>query len=76
MENEVSVNTAIYGSYITNPIILSGFSFFEKDTLLQQYNNYQAKAGSYLSQYTNGKSRYSFSPQIEVSLPVNFRICA
>lgn len=72
MENEVSVNTAIYGSYITNPIILSGFSFFEKDTLLQQYNNYQAKAGSYLSKYTNGKSRYSFSPQIEVSLPVNF----
>jgi hypothetical protein len=72
MENELSVNTAILGSYITNPIILSGFSFFEKDTLLQQYNNYQAKAGSYLSQYTNGESRYYFSPQIEVSLPVNF----
>jgi hypothetical protein len=72
MENELSVNTAIRGSYITNPIGLNGFVFFKKDTLLQQYNNYLAKAGSYLSQYRNGESRYYFMPQIEISLPLNF----
>lgn len=72
MENEISVNTAITGSYTTNPISLNGFTFFSKDTVLQQYNNYQAKAGSYLSQYRNGESRYNFSSQIETSLPVNF----
>jgi len=72
MENEISVNTAITGSYTTNPISLNGFTFFKNDTILQQYNNYQAKAGSYLSQYRNGESRYNFSPQMEVSLPVNF----
>lgn len=72
MENEISVSTSITGSYITNPISLNGFIFFNKDTVLQQYNNYLAKAGSYLSQYRNGQNRYYFMPKIDVSLPVNF----
>ncbi len=72
MENDICVNTSITSSYTTNPISLNGFTFFKKDTILQQYNNYLAKAGSYLSLYKNGESRYHFSPQLEVSLPVNF----
>lgn len=72
MENDLSVNLSLKGSYITNPISMNGFEFFSKDTVLQSYNNFLAKAGSYVSHYSNGNSRYYFMPELEISLPVNF----
>ncbi len=72
MENEFSFNSSISASYTANPISLSGFYYFSKDTILQRYNDFAAKAGSYMSVYMNGEGKYTITPKVEISLPVDF----
>ncbi len=74
-EEERYVNYSFTALYTKNRIVPNKTLFFDKETVLSDYNNYIAPAGSTLSTYDNVDDTYSLKGNIDYHTPIYLIYC-